>query len=435
MNNKIKYEGTIYFSDKYIAKEKPYLTKNGLSGKAMIIKNNIDIDNYTYFKLKDNKIVETEGTSKKFDKLYIKKSWYDALDDEPEKEDIDVIKMAPSQLELNDNEKFKDDKGNILDIKVYGEKEYDKIYFTMTSVSREFNLKSLQVSMLNKTSLYEKGIHYKYFYLNKFINNEKNKNKPVKKMFITYLGMLKILFTTKNKKCDGFIKWATETLFISQMGTKEQRERLVSNILSIDNKVVKTVFNLTGRDTSVMYLIELGTVKKLRKKFNIPTDIDDNEIVYKFGYTDNLTRRFGQHDKYYSTNYGIKISLKYFAYIDPTNLSSAETDIKSYFESTNMKLKHVTYKEICIVPDNKLKHVKKQYDTICKAYSGCMKDVVNELETLKHSIELKDAQINNLIKDLAIKDKELELKDKDLEIANLKLQMQANEINKLKKKK
>ena len=54
-----------------------------------------------------------------------------------------------------------------------------------------------------------------------------------KELFLTYEGMLRVLFVSKNGKTRRFIKWATETLFTVQMGTIEQKNKIISSIKGV----------------------------------------------------------------------------------------------------------------------------------------------------------------------------------------------------------
>ena len=67
---------------------------------------------------------------------------------------------------------------------------------------------------------------------------EKNKNK---KLYLTYAGLLKVLFGSHTKSVDKFVHWATKTLFVAQMGSHNQKTNLVSNMLgvSVDAALLK----------------------------------------------------------------------------------------------------------------------------------------------------------------------------------------------------
>ena len=140
--------------------------------------------------------------------------------------------------------------------------------------------------------------HYKYFISNKINvfgennNNKSNHKTTIKKeLYLTYQGMLRVLFVSESNKTTKFIKWATEKLFILQLGTTDQKEELVGSVLGVNAKVIKEVFNIDRNTLPCVYLFTLNTVKELRTSMNISNDYNDDSIVAKFGFTKDLSRR------------------------------------------------------------------------------------------------------------------------------------------------
>jgi hypothetical protein len=116
---------------------------------------------YIYAYEKENKWIRSEQ-SYKVAKILIKKTWADVnvpklkIDiinknklTEEQNTEIDIeelyeIPPAPEILELNDEEKFKDKDGNILEIEVRGERNCKKCYFKVKDVSDGFKMPNLQ---------------------------------------------------------------------------------------------------------------------------------------------------------------------------------------------------------------------------------------------------------------------------------------------------
>lgn len=143
---------------------------------------------------------------------------------------------APPILKLKDEEKFKDAEGNVLNIEVRGERYVDKCYFKMKNFKECLDLKNLDKVILNKNTDYEENKHYKYFISKKvkLVENNSNKKKEIsnkKEMFLTYLGIVKVLFVSKNYNCEHFQNWAIKILFTHQLGTKEQKQILSHKLL------------------------------------------------------------------------------------------------------------------------------------------------------------------------------------------------------------
>lgn len=103
-----------------------------------------------------------------------------------------------------------------------------------------------------------------------------------------------------------------------------------------------------GGSISCIYLLQLGKLGDLHKRFNItPFDkngeicanlYDDNDIVYKYGRTDNLKKRIVNH-KHEFRKFGItNIQIIDFARMDPENLCVAEDKLKNFIESLGCRI-------------------------------------------------------------------------------------------------
>ena len=62
----------------------------------------------------------------------------------------DNIEAAPPILYLNNEEKFTDLDGNIVDIETRGERNKNKIYFNVPDVSKAFNMHKLHDTLIDK---------------------------------------------------------------------------------------------------------------------------------------------------------------------------------------------------------------------------------------------------------------------------------------------
>ncbi len=168
-------------------------------------------------------------------------------------------------------------------------------FFRVKDVSMGFEMVSLQDNLVNAKTQYEHGEDYKYFYCKR--PDQVRKDVITREPFLTYTGILKVLFISRSGKAKEFIKWATKTLFTVQMGTKQQKRQLASHILGVPAHSVKEVFKTSVRSLPCVYLFSLGDVKSLRRSMGIDTKYPDNAIVCKYGYTVDLSRRTTEHIK------------------------------------------------------------------------------------------------------------------------------------------
>ena len=357
---------------------------------------------------------------------------------------------APEILELNDNEKFKDENCDILDIEVRGERNPKNCYFRVKDISAGFEIKNLQNTLTNADRGYQEDKHYKRFSINtKNINDVSDENKTNYEIFLTYKGILKVLFSSRSGNAEKFTDWAVDTLFTVQMGTIDAKEELASTILGVDINTVKRVLSSSSSNlVPCLYLLYIGKAKDILKDKKI--DYNEEDFICKFGYTTDLKERLGTHFRNFKDEYGAKIELLTFSIIDPDgkNLSEAEKQLHNYFIDTNTIIKLGKYNEIIKITKKQLDRIKQQYKFIQNLYKGKESGHEKLIEELNKIIEQKENELKLKEKDLKLKDKDIEiikndctsklelitykyenkLKDKDIEIIKLKNILLQNNI-------
>lgn len=240
--------------------------------------------------------------------------------------------------------------------------------------------------------------------------------------------MLRVLFISRNAKTSNFIKWATETLFTVQMGTTEQKDKLVSQIKGVSYENIQELFSINARSLPCVYLTAFNTVDKLKDAMGINGNYSNDSVVYKFGLTKSFeTRKNGHKSEYKKLDKLIDMKLVYYTYIDPLYVSEAETEIKNLL--SDYKLEWDNHDELVIIPNNMLKIIKTIYENIGMKYSGHTQEFNKQIQELNIKIlelQNKEAMYIKEIENLMIlnqKDNKIhehEIKSKDLEIDNLK---------------
>ena len=347
----------------------------------------------------------------------------------------DEIVLAPSLLFLHENEKFKDPGGNIVDIETRGEKNRHKILFKVKDVSEGFKIPNLNNSLLHKNTSYLKNVDYKFYY----IKNEIVKCDTIKKeAFLTYHGLLHVLFSTRNKNVKHFQDWAEDKLFTIQMGNKEEKLELGAEILKISPKTIKSVFSKYAKELPCIYLLKLGAVLQLRETFKIDSSVSDEKCVYKYGFTKDFRRRIGEHESAYGKLPGVKIELTSFQMIDPQYTCKAEADIREECNAYEINLKTEGHNELIIMNETQMTRLKKNYGRIGKEYEGHSAQLKEEIAKLKEEIkglenEIKTKELQfelQLQKEISEKERYKTLSETNeriykLEIQNRDLQLQA----------
>ena len=267
---------------------------------------------------------------------------------------------APEILYLEDEEMFKDDKGNCLDIEVRGDRDHKNCYFKVKDISIAFDIPRLHDVLLNKDRGYN-NIHYHFFTIDKPISDGNHKTK--KELYLTYKGLLKVLYSSRSGNAESFQDWAEETLFTVQMGTYEQKDKLVSKIKGVSYDTIQELFSINAREMPCVYLTALNTVDVLRNEMKIDMCYPNDAIVYKYGKTASFAQRKNGHNQEYKKLDDITDKkLVYYTIIDPLYITKAETEISSMLE--DYKIKWDGHDELVIITKEKMKNVKLMYENV-----------------------------------------------------------------------
>ena len=397
--------------------------------RGIIKKKNIPETAVKYAYYKNNQLViSTESYVRS--KLYLEAEWVDSnipkmmqlnnqittntnnndqlIDNNTE---INNISKVPSLLKLNDNEKFKDDNGNVLQIEVRGERLHNKCFFRVKDVMDGFKMNNLNTTLLHEAG-YKKGIHYTYFIIKKLLNKQQIVSK--KEMYLTYNGMLKVLFSSRSGNAEQFQNWASEILFTAQMGTDEQKNKLVSSIKGVSYESIQEIFSIHARTLPCVYLVAFDTVDKLRNIMNINDNYPNDAIVYKFGLTKNFEdRKNGHKTEYKELKNIVEMVFVCYTFIDPLYLREAENELK---ESLNdYKIKYKDHDELIILPKDIFKFVKNIYENIGMKYSGHTSELNKQINDIE-----KELQKERFEKEIQKERYEKELLLKEIEILKLK---------------
>ena len=74
---------------------------------------------------------------------------------------------------------------------------------------------------------------------------------------------------------------------------------MAADALNVDVSTVTQLFRKSCRAIPCVYLFEVGRVGEMRTHFNLDDFKNDNEKVYKYGRTEDMARRAGEHQKTY----------------------------------------------------------------------------------------------------------------------------------------
>ena len=424
----------LYYNVKDLQEYKPeYFYGFKKFPRQIINRKNIPITDYLYISYnKKNGWVIFDEKSKKAS-LVINKTWVDRFYfcniieavkpsngtlffvedecDEKEEEMTLVVKsdqpeVGPKILYLQNNEKFKDIDGKILEIEVRGEQDRNKIFFKVKDVSKAFDMPNLLDVFYTKNTNYILNEDYKYFIIP---TTENIGGQSFKKyVYLTYKGLIRVLLLSRNKNTENFQDWALNKLFTCQMGSCDEREELVAEVMNFDIKNIRAMFSKYVSTFPCIYLLRFGLVKDLRETFDISPEIDGSLFVYKYGRTKDFTKRLEQHQKNYGKLNNVVIEVIFFHTIDVKFLSEAETAISRFCSNFSKKLLLDKYNELVVFTEKELDEAKNKYRMVGNTYMGATAEIQKQITDLKIDIIKKDTEISCLQKDIVILKKENE---------------------------
>jgi hypothetical protein len=363
---------------------------------------------------------------------------------------------APPPVLLEDHEKFRDGDGNIVEIETLSvdpkNRNENNTFFRCSDVSKGFDMPNLRVTITRgERSGYEENVDYKYFNPHRETQGLPISNKThdilshrVEKnqfaLYLTYEGLLRVLFVSRNKHVSPFRKWATSILFTHQMGTPDAKDELASKVKGIDLKTFKAVFDTYATNFPCIYLMQLGTVRDLRPTFGIEEGVLDDLVVYKYGFTRDLEKRFRQHSLMYGKKSNVSLRLTTFHLIDTKYTANAENDVRGLMKYKHSNLIVDGYKELVVMSDEDLSYVKQEYGRIGARYAGAtsemmvkIKDLECQLEAdrLKHLNDLKFEQNERLLqKERYELEMQKERSEKELQKERYELELQKERYEK-----
>lgn len=374
--------------------------------RNIIKKKNIPPTDYLFANLKKGEWnISTDDCKKS--QLLISRAWIDANmkslfesradepSSSPEPAPTSDYEEAPPVLDLEDAEKFRDADGNIVEIETRGERTRNKIFFKVKHVMTAFCMPSLDHTLRCEHVQYKTKVHYTTFFV-RVKGYGDSSDTIIKEQYLTYKGLLRVLFASNTGHAEQFQDWAEDKLFTIQMGQKEDKIKLGTDILNITAKTYKAVFSTYANKFPAIYLIQLGKVADLRETFNISPDIDDNQHVYKYGFTDDLSRRIGEHERDYGKLNHVSIKLTTFHTIDTKYTSDAEGDVRDIVTTFHKKLHFDGHKELIVLNKTELDFVKKQYSYLGTIYAGATAELQKQIAELKDKIKDLEHELVNI---------------------------------------
>lgn len=193
-----------------------------------------------------------------------------------------------------------------------------------------------------------------------------------------------------------FKAWIDEVVFASAFGTKRQKIGVAAKLLDVDGESLRAFMSKCATNIKCLYLIDI-LVR------------DGNRRVLKYGYTNNIRRRFREH----MAKFGSDIQLDTFIFIPEMALSGAEARFRQSVTCYIYEINGSTETELISVCDESYKNVKHILKSISETFCGNMQTQMNQYE---HTIE--QLKLFHQLEVMRLQTK-IELAKKDNEILRL----------------
>lgn len=357
-----------------------------------------------YGRVINNVLVITRSLSKKYGSVYVNK---DELSEVFEKDSTQTdVTIAPPSILDHDLQFFIDEQGKEHHVDMRGERTPKGIFFDLKDVARVFQMNNLVKTISKDHTAYKLGEHYSLFKLPSETMLESGS--LTERAFLTFPGLLKVIMCSRSGVAYQFKWWVEEVAFASMLGTKDQRLSVAARVIDNDVKSLKAFMTKSASDISCLYLIDLGTK-------------DNENRVFKYGFTENILRRFKEHTR----TFGDNIKLDTFIMIPVLDLAKAEADFRKCISDYQFTLVDDPSKvELISLGNDAYTNVRNILRSISRNYCGNVQEQIGVYENKIKDLEHANERIRNSYEmKLLEKDSALQLSLKDNEILRLQLQL------------
>ena len=174
----------------------------------------------------------------------------------------------------------------------------------------------------------------------------------------------------------------------------------LSEVEHVGLTTTNAVLRMSVSKIECIYLLCIGTVRMVRKHVSVPLEWPDDALVYKFGKTDSLTRRLGEHNRDYGVWDPERFNLKWYQSVDGAFLNEAESHIRAEMQRAGLHIDDSTYRELIVIPSKeKERFVREHYDRLSSLFTSRQRDHERVVEGLERKLGCKESEVALLVKD------------------------------------
>jgi len=149
-------------------------------------------------------------------------------------QDTYKYRPLPPLLVLSEDEKFRDQYGDTHEVEVRGEKTKEGIRFKCEDIARVFEMQTLDTHINRMLDSSDFEVFCSDMTANWAVmaeQREQNTGGNPTSTYLTYNGLLKIIFASRSGVAYRFHDWATDILYAAHLGTDEERLDVVAAAL------------------------------------------------------------------------------------------------------------------------------------------------------------------------------------------------------------
>ena len=225
------------------------------------------------------------------------------------------VKLAPSILE-EQLCLFKDKNGIEYHVEIRGERTKDEIYFKCKDLENIFEMNNLCKNVLDNTNSFNENEDFLLF--NVSVAKEVLQTKQ-NQVFLTFSGLMKVIRNSRTGRAKEFSDWLDEIVFSTIAGDDNQRLESACKVMNSTFEDFKKMMNKHASKISCIYVL----------KTNIKVG---NDIIYKYGFSNDLDRRVKEHEKILGD-----VELESFILISNEFKSQCENHFKDSMSGFNKK--------------------------------------------------------------------------------------------------
>ena len=309
-------------------------------------------------------------------------------------------KPLPALIQLEEHEKFRDQAGNVYEVEVRGVKSETGIRFKCQDVCNVFEMETLDTHIARMLDQTEYEIFCSDIPANLAGMSEQNMVVDKASTYLTYEGLLKIIYRSNSGVAKKFRSWASKMIYAAHLGTTEQRVDVAADIIGINAQMVKDVLTTCITSMPCVYLFNVGKITELRKHYDELKQYRKG-FLFKWGRTNDLKRRTSEHINEYGNLLSSTLQLKYFSPVDNIYEAAAEAEIRTYFQERAVKFGK--YKELVILDKSQIAGARRFYEEVYKRFSsevdrllGRNSELEKDAEYMRQILKGKDERIEDL---------------------------------------